>query len=469
MLNSTWKLVSRIALIVVGVAFISSCDDLLDTSPSTEVDPETAQEDIDGIEAIMTSVYNRLQSEWRYGREVTLGPDVLADNTDQHPNTSGRYDGMAVNSQGSHVTFWNTAYLTINEANFVIDGAGDVDAPEHVQQRLLGEALFLRGYTYFDLARTYGYEPGREVDGWTQSAIIRTEPTRDRDQADLRARSSNTEVYQQALDDLTEAAELLADEDRDVYFASFEGAHGLLARLNLYLENWQDAVDHAEIALAETGAELITDEDDFTDGNPFSEVPNEESIMELNIDPVEESLGSNDGLCPYTNPQHWHDVIPSQNLLDIFDEDDWRLNLFAEHDDGFPYTLKWNCSTGATDDNVPLIRVPEMYLIIAEAQAELGNFEDAHDALNTLREARGIDPVSGYNDAEDFIVEEVLSERRRELNFEGHRFYDLKRRAMDIPKQDGLPTLDYDDFRVLSTLPSDEVDNNPNLDDNPGY
>ncbi len=453
----------------MGVALIAGCDDLLETHPSTEVDPETAQESIDGIEAIMTSVYNRLQSEWRYGREITLGPDVLADNTDQHPNTSGRYDGMAVNSQGSHITFWNTVYNTINEANYVIDGIETVDAPDDVRQRLDGESHFQRGFAYFDLARTYGYEPGREVDGWTQSAIIRTEPTRDRDQADLRARSSNSEVYQQALDDLEYAAEQLADDDRGVYFANYAGAHGLLARINLYLENWQAAVDHAEIALAETDADLITEESAFTDGNPFSETPNEESIMELNIDPVEESLGSNVGLCPYTNPQHWHDVIPSQNLLDLFDEDDWRFNLFAEHTDGYWYTLKWNCSTGAFDDNVPLIRVPEMYLIKAEAHAELGNFDDAHDALNTVREARGIGPVSGYNDAVDFIVDEVFPERRRELNFEGHRFYDLKRRAMDITKQDGLPTLPYDDFRVLSTLPSSEVENNPDLDDNPGY
>lgn len=453
----------------MGVALIAGCDDLLETSPSTEVDPDTAQENIDGIEAIMTSVYNRVQSQWRYGREITLAPDVLADNTDQHPNTSGRYDGQAVNSQGSHITFWNTAYLTINEANYVIDGAETADAPDNVRQRLRGEALFQRGHIYFDLGRTYGYEPGREVDGWTQSAIIRTEPTRDQGDADLRSRSSNTEVYQQALDDLNEAADLLEDEDRGVFFANYGAAHGLLARLNLYLENWQDAVDHAEIAIAEGEGELITEEDAFTDGNPFSEVPNEESILELNIDPVEESLGSNVGLCPYTNPSHWHDVIPSESLLDSFEDDDWRLNLFAEHDDGFAYTLKWNCSTGPFDDNVPLVRVPEMYLVMAEAYAELGNFSEAEDALNTVREARGIAPVSGYNDAEDFIVEEVFPERRRELNFEGHRFYDFKRRAMDIPKQGGLPTLDYDDFRVLSTLPSSEVDNNPDLDDNPGY
>ncbi len=465
-----WKYVSRIGLFVIGVAVLASCDDLLETSPSTEVDPDTAQESVDGIEAIMTSVYNRLQSQWRYGREITLGPDVLADNAAQHPVTSGRYDGMSVNSPGSHISFWNTGYLTINEANYVIEGADQVeDAGEETRQRLRGEALFQRGFVYFDFARTYGYEPDREVDGWTQSAIIRTEPTRDVGDADLRSRSTNEEVYSQALEDLEEAVDLLEGIDRGVFFANYAGGHALLARLNLYLENWQDAVDHAEIALAETGAELLTDESDFADSNPFDQVPNPESIMELNIDPVEESLGSNVGLCPYTNPTHWHDVMPSQDLIEVFDEEDYRLNLIGEADDGHPYSRKWDCSTGAFDDNVPLVRVPEMYLIMAEAHAELGQWEDAHDALNTLREARGLDPVSGYNDAESFIVDEVFPERRRELHFEGHRFYDLKRRAMDIPKQEDLPDLPYDDYRVLSYIPSGEVDNNPNLDNNPGY
>lgn len=465
-----WKYVSRIGLFVLGVAVLASCDDLLETSPSTEVDPDTAQESVDGIEAIMTSVYNRLQSQYRYGREITLGPDVLADNTDQHPITSGRYDGMAVNSPGSHISFWNTGYLTINEANYVIEGADQVvDAGEETRQRLRGEALFQRGFAYFDYARTFGYEPGQEVDGWTQSAIIRTEPTRDAGDADLRSRSSNVEVYTQAREDLEEAVELLDGIDRGVFFANYAGGHALLARVNLYMQNYQDAINHAEIALAETGAELLEDEGDFADSNPFDQVPNPESIMELNIDPVEESLGSNVGLCPYTNPQHWHDVIPSQNLIDIFDEDDYRLNLIGEAEDGHPYSRKWDCSTGAFDDNVPLVRVPEMYLILAEAHAEEGQWGDAHDALNTLREARGLDPVSGYTDAESFIVDEVFPERRRELHFEGHRFYDLKRRAMDIPKQGDLPDIPYDDYRILAPVHSSEVDNNPHLDQNPGY
>lgn len=446
----------------------AGCDGLLDTENSTAVDPDVAQENIEGIEAILTSVYNRLQSSWRYGREITLAPDVLADNTEQHPITSGRYDGQAVNSQGSHITFWNTAYNTINEVNYVIEGADNTaGVAQEVRDRLKGEALFQRGYAYFDLARTYGYEPGREVAGWTQSAIIRTEPTRDLSDADLRSRSSNVDVYNQAREDLEDALVLLNRNDRGVYFANYAATNALLARLHLYLENWDEAIDYANEAITASGLDLVDSESDF-EANTFNQVPNPESIMELSIDPVEESLGSNTGLCPYTNPRHWFDVIPSENLLDTYDPEDYRNNWFATADDGFPYTLKWDCSTGPVDDNVPLIRLPEMYLIQAEAHAELDQLTLALDALEEVQSARGL-TVPFVSTDKDAIIDEVMVERRRELSFEGHRWYDLKRRAMDIPKQVGAQPVPYDDFRILSVLPQEEVDSNPNLDQNPGY
>jgi tetratricopeptide (TPR) repeat protein len=445
----------------------AGCDGLLDTENSTEVSPDVAQENIEGIEAILTSVYNRVQSEWRYGREITLAPDVLADNTEQHPTTSGRYDGQAVNAQGSHITFWNTAYLTINEANYVIEGAEITEGvAQEVRDRLKGEALFHRGYAYFDLARTYGYEPGREVGGWDQGAIIRTEPTRDVNDADLRSRSTNVEVYQRAQSDLEDALDLLEGNDRGLYFANYVAANALLARLHLYLENWDQAITYADEAIAASGLSLLDSEQDIA--NAFYEVPNPESILELSIDPVAESLGSNDGLCPYTNPNHWFDVIPSQNLLNTYDPADYRNNWFADHTDGFPYTLKWDCSTGPFDDNIPLIRLPEMYLIKAEAHAEEDELTLALDALEELQSARGLTVPFASTD-KDEIIDEVMVERRRELNFEGHRWYDLKRRGMDIPKQVGAQPVPYDDFRILSVLPQGEVDNNPNLDQNPGY
>jgi starch-binding outer membrane protein, SusD/RagB family len=464
-----YKLVIKITLALFGAALFVSCDGFLDTRPTTSVDPISAQENVQGIEAILTSAYHRYRAEARYGRVITLTPDILADNTEQHPVTSGRGDGQSVNQQGSHMAFWNTAYLTINETNYVIDGASETDAPQSTRDRLQGEALFLRGFTYFDLARTYGYEPGREVGGWTQSAIIRTNPTRDLDDADYRPRSSNVDVYNQAVSDLEDAAALLSNSDRGVFFANYAAAHALLARMHLYLENWEEAIDHADIALSSTSVQLLDTEADFI-SNPFNSVPNPESIFELNIDPIDEGLGSNVGLCPWTQPQHWFDVVLSQDLVSVFDPNDYRNHLYDQLTDNngtWDYTLKWNCSTGAFDDNVPVIRLPELFLIKAEAHAELDQLPEALANLEELQTTRGLTPFVSAD--KDEIIDEIMTERRRELHFEGHRFFDLKRRAMDITKQAGATTLPYTDFKILAPLTQGEVDSNPLLDNNPGY
>jgi starch-binding outer membrane protein, SusD/RagB family len=125
----------------------------------------SAGERIEGIEAILTSVYNRYRvSSDTAGksRSARMFWPTMPTSTRLHPAGVTRY---AQNQQGSHITFWNTAYLTINEANYVIAGAVEETegVTQEVRDRLRGEALFQRGFTYFDLARTYGYEPGREV------------------------------------------------------------------------------------------------------------------------------------------------------------------------------------------------------------------------------------------------------------------------------------------------------------------
>jgi starch-binding outer membrane protein, SusD/RagB family len=125
---------------------------------------------------------------------------------------------------------------------------------------------------------------------------------------------------------------------------------------------------------------------------------------------------------------------------------------------------------GQNTDHVPVFRVAEMILIQAEAHYELGNESNAIDALELLRAHRGL---SSYAVAPSgtSLLDEIYDERRRELAFEGHRWFDLKRRAMNIPKpQDtSLPEVPFDDIRILAPLSGTEVENNPNLNQNPGY
>ena len=121
-------------------------------------------------------------------------------------------------------------------------------------------------------------------------------------------------------------------------------------------------------------------------------------------------------------------------------------------------------------DNVPIVRIAEVYLNRAEALATPGsavlNEAAALADLNTILTARGLTAVALTGTA---LYEEILRQRRLELAFEGHRFWDLKRLGRDIVKAPHYNTVTFTDARILAAIPQREVDGNPNLKQNFGY
>jgi starch-binding outer membrane protein, SusD/RagB family len=450
-------------------ASVIACDGLLDTEPSGSISSDRVITTASGMDAVLVSAYDRLRSEDLYRYWIPAAPEVLADNSQLHPINSGRFNSQAINSIGSHFTtgVWSTAYRLINEANIIINGADATETSQNHRNRLKGEALFLRGLAYHELLRIYSYEPNHtKISDWDEGVIIRTSPTLGLSAADLRARSTVLDGYQQAESDFLEAIPLLTGNDRaSVYYADAAAAHAGLARLYLYWERWGDALDHAEQALANAKGSLV----DFNDyDNIFDILPNPESIFELSFDNTHGSSGS---LSAVTGPPPgWFDALPSTELLNLYEEEDLRNNLLDVHTDGYPFIKKYTGTVGQNTDHVPVFRVAEMILIQAEAHYELGNESNAIDALELLRAHRGL---SSYAVAPSgtSLLDEIYDERRRELAFEGHRWFDLKRRAMNIPKpQDtSLPEVPFDDIRILAPLSGTEVENNPNLNQNPGY
>jgi starch-binding outer membrane protein, SusD/RagB family len=459
----------KISILSTILAFAVSCDELLDTEPSVAVSSDVVVTTASGMDAVLTSAYDRLRSESLYRYWIPAGPEVLADNSELHPINSGRFSSQAENAFGSHFTtgVWSTAYRLINEANIIIAGAENTQTSQSHRDRLRGEALFLRGLAYHELLRVYSYEPNHPLlSQWNQGVIIRTTPTLGLSGADLRSRSSVIEGYEQSESDFLAALPLLQDNDRgSVYFVDKATVHAGLARLYLYWERWEDALNHAEQAVNLAKGSLT----DFSEhDNIFDVLPNPESIFELSFDNTHGSSGS---LNAVTNPPPgWFDALPSAELLELYEENDLRNNLFRVHDDGYPYIIKYTGTVGQNTDHIAVFRVAEMLLIQAEAHYELNDEASAIDVLELLRAYRGLDAYetapSGNN-----LFQEIYDERRRELAFEGHRWFDLKRRGMDVPKpQVNLnPAVPFDDVRILAPLSSTQVENNPNLDQNPGY
>ena len=464
-INQTTYLVLSLAL-VLG---ITACDQLLDTEPTTQVSSDMIVTTASGMDAIITSAYDRLREEDLYRYWIPAAPEVLADNSQLHPVNSGRFRSQAENQPGSHFTtgVWSTAYRLINETNIVIDAVERTETTQRHKDRLLGEAMFLRAIAYQELLRIYSYEPNHpKASEWNRGVIMRTTPVLGLSEADLRGRGTILEGYQQVESDYLKAISLLDGNDRGlVYYADAAAAHAGLARLYLYWQRWSEALTHAQHAFSKAKGSL---QDFRTSGNIFNQLPNPESIFELSFDV---SHGSSGSLNAVTHPPPgWFDALPSNELLALYDKDDLRNKLFAVHTDGYPYILKYTGTAGTNTDHIPVFRVAEMLLIQAEAQYELGNEVAAIQSLETLRLHRGLaayeNPPSG-----PALLEEIYDERRRELAFEGHRWFDLKRRAMNVPKPQGpghFP-VPFDDFRILANLSTTQVENNPKLEQNPGY
>ncbi len=469
------KIYNKLFVGALAIVMLVSCEDQLDVQPKDQITPEVALSDLDGYEAVLFSVYRRMHDFGYYGQTMLLDAEALADNLEIVNNT-GRYTGEIVNSIGSHVDIWGR-YTAINEANTVIAGVPDLaDGTEAAKNRILGEALFLRALMYHDLSKAYGYEPGQEVNGWDLSVILRTTPTNGLSDADFRERSTNIQVYNQIEADLLDAIGFLPAESSTPTFplrVSRSAAKALLASVYLYWGRYADAANYVDQVINESSIDLLTGDEYL---NAWSTEPHGESILEFDISLVDWSTvdGVNNSMNSVT-AQHDADynltngqfaVGGSEDLVASIEPGDLRADLWVDFEGNWE-NLKWRGELGDYRENIPLIRISEVYLTAAEAHARAGNTSTANDRLNDLREARDLPAVS-FSGA--VLLEQIMADRRVELAFEGHRWFDLKRLGMDIPKpQNSVTTLQYSDFRVIARLPIGEVILNDLLVQNPSY
>ena len=469
----------NIIFILVALALFS-CEDLLEKQDPTQVSKEQALAG-NGIEGVAITMYNSIQGTGYYGARAMVVGDVLADNI-RATFASNRYASEFDVSPG--VGALGYLYGPIANANVMIAEVDGTEAPEARKRQLKGEAQFIRGLVYHDLVRNYAYEPGQEVNGWDAGVILRTEPVEGADQADFRSRATNVEIYQQVETDLLDA---ITNMDNSAYptRASQASAQALLSRVYLYWGRYNEAITQATAAL-NSGTATLVDTAGYADA--FHGTLNPEAFFELVYDPIQENVGLNNALFSVcTSPEDaagaWGDLVFSESLLGVFtDTNDVRLQVTYVDDAGNRRSTKWTGSSGANNvapseapslsntwsDNIEVIRYSEVLLIRAEAYAETNQLGLALADLNELRENRGVAALSIDNQAD--MVAAIMEERRRELCFEGHRWFDLKRKGMTIPKSEAaITSVPYTDFRILAPLPQNEVFLNDNLMQNPGY
>ena len=504
---------------VLASVLLWGCDDLFDVSPATSLPGEQVLTSADGVDALRASLYSSIRSSGSYTTLHFIAPSSFTDELLVRPGAT-RYDGynFAQDGDGSraHITSWNATYDIVQDANLMI-GAVDVDADEmapETVERYQGEAYAIRAFAYHNLVRVMGYDPGNFDQGpegnWDHGIVLETDPVQNLDDVDDELpRASVNDVYDQIRSDLDNAKQRLAGvtERRRMNEAFVDG---LRARVELYAGNWDEAEAAAAEAKANFGGSLEDDQAGIDVMFNEGEGDHPEAIFLLTPDPNTEPIAGsnvNNGPAAYTSDQ-WGAQLPTQTLLDRYEEGDYRLGGFilddeGEHvideqtgqpayegwfepcynrsesetfsncgdvnDEGFTIT-KWNGFKGNLADDLPYMRLSELYLIRAEAAAKAGAVADGVPYLNELREARGVDALDAgdFGNIEDF-EDEILDERSRELVAEGHRFYDLKRLGRAITFPDGSTKFRADSHRILGPIPTSELSVNDALLENPGY
>lgn len=487
----------KYALVMALLVGFAGCDSMLDgVEPSTSVSSEVVLTSEEGVDALRASMYSKIHENFSMTTEYFVAPSAFTDETRNRPGST-RFQALtqATGTSGgtAHMNNWGL-YEIIQDANLII-GAVEPSVFEDpaTLDQYRGEALALRAFAMHNMVRVYGYEPGNFSQGpegnWDAGIIIRTEPTLDLSDADLRPRSSVNDVYTQILNDLSTAKTLLSGVNSDNRYVTEAFVDGLTARVNLYAGNWgaaataaQNAIDNFPNPLENTAAGVADMFDERT-SNAHSE-----ALFLIVINPDTEGGGfGNDGPATYT-ADGFLAQLPTQFLIDKYDAADYRLgwyedctttqlnpltqptNCDAVNDNGLVIT-KFGGEKGNSVDDMPMMRLAEMYLIRAEALAKDANNPAAGIApLQALRDARntGAVPATALVDLQAF-ENEILDERMRELGVEGHRFYDLKRLQRDVRNPDGSLKMRADSYRILAEIGSGLRNVNDLLVENPGY
>lgn len=470
-----------IILMLLCLLWMTGCDKMLETKSQTLLPQDKLQTEA-GCEAMLYGVYDLMQETAFYGRDVLTVPEVLADNSRLSPVAS-RYKGQADNRIGSHLDIWVESYEIIALLNEVIEYAEKL--PETPKAKAIwGEALALRGLTYFQLARVYGREPGHLVDGFDLSVPLILKAFfydgGPMGEEVYPARATVTEVWNQVEKDLTEGFALLKGNDDGLMPKRMGSlaAQAILSRVYLYEGKWKECVEASDYVTANAPFDVY--------GGTYSDIfsKGEETIFYLYFTNSENlgssSLQSINGMMDSELDSEGYDIgkgvgdadlCVAEELVALFDQkNDLRFNIFRKakiNGEKVWWTKKFNGWQGAFGlDNVPVIRLSEVVLNRAEAQAELKKDAEALADVNEIRTKRGLEAVS-LSGAE--LLNEILLQRRLELAQEGHRFFDLKRRGETITKPAGRIQVPYNDFRVVARISETQMDANKSLENNPGY
>lgn len=461
---------------------VSSCRKVIDLPETDLIAGDVALSNVTFLEQAVIGIYAAVGTEMNILLNAVFADEVAkAEFYNAVTTHEWQYGPADVGLRDSY-TGIAPNYNIINRANVVLAAIPKADSTRvgdnTKKVRLEGEALFLRAYAHFELFRYYcgNYSPdGLGMVYMKSSTIVPA------------ARIRMDEYFSNINADLVKAKTLVAQNLTDINRANLAAVSGLQARVALYQRDWQAAESFATEYIQQVPiANAATFPGIWTDANSA-----EQAFRLIRTNSIGGRIGSlfrgtsasasNIGLVTWK---------PAEKLWNAYDRvNDVRFRNYFKDEPlltsagrSSRLILKYaGTAYGTASENVAnakVFRTAEMYLIRAEARAEQGRVSGVNSAsedINLLRSNRitGYAPIT-YASKEQAITD-IVQERFVELCYEGHRFFDLKRRglpvdrlAVDAPSPAGT-TLAANNFRFVLPIPLPEMVANPLMQQNAGY
>jgi hypothetical protein len=447
-------------LIIIAFTWVlSSCEYTLEPQPVDLLTDELVLNEPKDVANVEVGLYNAFRNIMP---STVIAGDFTADNL-THNGTFSQYRELGnkniTSANASAAALWQSIYSTVYISNFILEKLPTITGVSTTERnRVTGAAHFLRGYAYFIALHSFGGVP----------EVLTTAIETNRNIP----RASVSDINQLIIDDYTAALGKLPDVAPNAGYSSNYAVRAALAKFYLYSKNW---------AQAETYSTQVISSNKYTLEPSFKNLVlkdfTNESIFEVGYT-ITDDPGTDNNLGLNSLFQGRREIIPSNQVVvalasaesgDRYSSITFNSANLAGTDNG------WSVAKYGTPDqdnnNIVVIRLGEMYLIRAEARANQGKITgtgSAAEDINVLRTRANAPTITSAT--QNQMITLVEQERRYELAFEGHRWYDIVRtdRAAQI-----MPAFNsnWKDTYNVWPIPQREIQNNPALADNqnPGY
>ena len=483
------------------VLMTTSCEDFLDKKPLDMIGSDTELNETDVV-ALINSAYQPLQWAKLYNMRMWT-TDIIANDSEVGGDMSSATDGIETKDLASFIAtstnegsldLWRGPNPGILRCNVILERVSEMDnlSPD-LKNRILGEAFFLRAHYHFIMVRIFGDVP------------LRTKVLVAGDDMKI-ARTPKDKVYDQIISDCRNAINMLPPKSEylsdNLGRACKEAALTMLAKVYLTLsENYAEVVSLCA-QIEGMGYDLSTMR--YEDNFGAARVKNgRESLFEVQYTgSTQYSFWGNDNqaswMSTFQGPRNsdwvagswgWQHV--KQEFAEQYEAGDLRKDVTILYKDcpafdGKEYDPSWS-STGynlrkflvpksispdydTNPANFVVYRFADVLLMKSEALNELGQTREAQTPLNKVRARAGLQGITTTDKA--VMKEAIIKERRMELAFEGHRWFDLIRIENGdyaIKFFHSIGRTNATKERLLWPVPQEEIDSNPLNTQNPGY